>query len=119
MTHDVSSDHGAGMAPLDDKVDHVRGGATEIHPHALAASQGAEAAALQHRFWEMHALLFHHQQALDEADLSGYAAQLGLDVARFDSDRASAGVLERIQSTLRFLEFQEGGFNERANVCRI
>jgi protein-disulfide isomerase len=140
MTRDVSSDHGAGMAPIDDEVDHVRGGAagrliveygdyecpysrrafrdiervearlgegvrfafrhfplTEIHPHALAASQAAEAAALQNRFWEMHALLFGHQQALEEADLRGYAAQLGLDVARFDSDRASAGVLERIR----------------------
>ncbi len=97
MTQDVSSDHGAGMAPLDDEVDHVRGGTAEIHPYALAASQVAEAAALQHRFWEMHALLFHHQQALDEADLRGYAAQLGLDVTRFDADRASAGVLERIR----------------------
>ena len=27
---------------------------TSIHPHALAASTAAEAAALQHRFWEMH-----------------------------------------------------------------
>src|SRR4051812_4583199 len=33
---------------------------TEIHPHALAASAAAEAAALKDRFWEMHELLFHH-----------------------------------------------------------
>src|SRR5689334_21740032 len=32
---------------------------TEIHPHALAASGAAEAAALQDRFWEMSELLFH------------------------------------------------------------
>jgi protein-disulfide isomerase len=33
---------------------------TEIHPHAMAASAAAEAAACQRRFWEMHGLLFHH-----------------------------------------------------------
>ena len=45
----------------------------------------------------MHALLFHRQQALEDDDLRGYAAELGLDVERFDADRASAGVLERIR----------------------
>ena len=70
---------------------------TQIHPHALAASAAAEAAALQGRFWDMHALLFHHQQSLEDADLQGYAAELELDLARFDADRASAGVLARIR----------------------
>ena len=45
----------------------------------------------------MHELLFHRQQALEDADLRGYAAELGLDVERFDADRASAGVLARIR----------------------
>ena len=36
---------------------------TEIHPHALAASAAAEAAALQDHFWDMHELLFHRQKA--------------------------------------------------------
>ena len=67
---------------------------TEIHPHALAASAAAEAAALQGRFWEMHELLFHRQQALEDDDLRRYARELGLDVERFDADRASAGVLD-------------------------
>jgi protein-disulfide isomerase len=69
---------------------------TEIHPHALAASRAAEAAALQGRFWEMHDMLFHRQTALEEDDLRGYALELGLDVARFDSDRSGEGVLERV-----------------------
>ena len=55
---------------------------TEIHPHALAASAAAEAAALQDRFWEMHELLFHRQKALEDDDLVRYAGELGLDVAR-------------------------------------
>ena len=70
---------------------------TGIHPHALAAAAAAEAAALQGRFWDMHELLFHRQRALDDGDLRGYAAQLGLDVTAFDRDRASPAVLERIR----------------------
>lgn len=69
---------------------------TEIHPHALAASAAAEAAALKDRFWEMTELLFHHQDALADDDLRGYAAELGLDVAAFDVDRVGAAVLGRV-----------------------
>jgi protein-disulfide isomerase len=70
---------------------------TEIHPHALAAAAAAEAAALQDRFWDMHDLLFHRQKALEDEDLRRYAAQLDLDVARFDRERAGAGVRARIR----------------------
>ena len=70
---------------------------TEIHPHALVASTAAEAAALQGRFWEMHELLFRRQKALEDEDLRGYAADLGLDVERFEADRAGPGVLARIR----------------------
>src|SRR6266508_5384349 len=70
---------------------------TSIHPHALAAAAAAEAGAVQDRFWDMHELLFHRQKALEDSDLLGYAAQLGLDVAAFDRDRASIAVAERIR----------------------
>jgi protein-disulfide isomerase len=70
---------------------------TEIHPHALAAAAAAEAAARQDRFWDMHELLFHRQSALEDDDLRRYAAELGLDVARFDSDRTGAAALERVR----------------------
>jgi protein-disulfide isomerase len=69
---------------------------TQIHPHALAASAAAEAAALQDRFWEMHELLFHNQTALEDGDLLSYARQLRLDVEQFERDRDSAGVMQRI-----------------------
>jgi protein-disulfide isomerase len=74
---------------------------TEIHRHALAASRAVEAAALQGRFWEMHDMLFHRQQALADADLRRYASELGLDVARFDSDRGGEAVLERVRRDVR------------------
>ena len=73
---------------------------TDIHPHALAAASAAEAAALQDRFWAMHELLFHRQKALEDGDLRRYAAELELDVARFDQDRAGAGVLGRIRQDI-------------------
>lgn len=69
---------------------------TEIHPHALGAAAAAEAAALQGRFWPMHELLFHRQAALESDDLRRYAGELGLDLARFDEDRAGTGIYERI-----------------------
>jgi protein-disulfide isomerase len=74
---------------------------TGIHPHALAASRAAEAAALQDRFWEMHELLFHRQHALEDDELRRYAVELGLDLARFDTDRSGEAVLERVRRDVR------------------
>jgi protein-disulfide isomerase len=72
-----------------------------IHPHALAAAAAAEAAARQGRFWDMHELLFARQKALDDDDLRRYAAQLGLDPAFFDQDRAGPAVAGRIRRDVR------------------
>jgi protein-disulfide isomerase len=69
---------------------------TQIHQHALAAAAAAEAAGRQQRFWEMHEVLFHRQKALEDDDLRSYANEIGLDLARFDRDRADAEVLARI-----------------------
>lgn len=74
---------------------------TAIHPHALAASRAAEAAAAQGRFWPMHDLLFQRQRALEDGDLRRYAAEVGLDVARFEADRAADAGLERIGRDVR------------------
>ena len=74
---------------------------TEIHPHALAASRAAEAAALQGRFWDMHDLLFHRQKALENDDLRRYASDLGLDIRQFEVGRDSETVLDRIERDFR------------------
>jgi Na+/H+ antiporter NhaA len=55
----------------------------DVHPNAQAAAEAAEAAADQGFFWEMHDLLFRHQDALRPSDLMAYAEQLGLDDERF------------------------------------
>jgi protein-disulfide isomerase len=59
---------------------------TDVHDHAELAAQAAEAAGAQGRFWEMHDLLFAHQDELEAEDLVGYAGELGLDVERFVRD---------------------------------
>jgi protein-disulfide isomerase len=56
--------------------------AANAHPHAQHAAEAAEAAGVQGKFWEMHDLLFEHQDALEDDKLSDYAAVLGLDAER-------------------------------------
>jgi Na+/H+ antiporter NhaA len=65
---------------------------TDVHPHALLAAEGSEAAHKQGRFWEMYELLLSHQGALTARDLIGYAGEIGLDTGRFATDlRRHAG----------------------------
>jgi protein-disulfide isomerase len=56
---------------------------SDVHPHAQLAAEATEAAAVQGSFWEMHDLLFEHQDELRPGDLQRYATELGLDVERF------------------------------------
>jgi Na+/H+ antiporter NhaA len=64
----------------------------DVHPHAELAAEASEAAALQGKFWELHDLLFEHQDALTMRDLIGYARSLDLDLDKFTADlRAHAG----------------------------
>jgi Na+/H+ antiporter NhaA len=56
----------------------------DVHANAQAAAEAAEAASDQGFFWEMHDLLFRHQDALRPSDLINYAGELGLDVERFE-----------------------------------
>jgi protein-disulfide isomerase len=56
---------------------------SEVHPHAEKAAEAAEAAGAQNRYWEMHGMLFKHQNALDTPHVTMYAADLRLDKDRF------------------------------------
>jgi protein-disulfide isomerase len=57
-----------------------------FHPNAVPAALAAEAARQQGKFWEMHDKLYAHDTELDRASLDRYAAELGLDAARFKAD---------------------------------
>jgi protein-disulfide isomerase len=71
------------------------------HPRAWAAACAAEAAALQGRFWEMHDSLFADQSRLEDPHLWDRARALGLDLDRFDADRRSDPVRERVKRDFR------------------
>jgi protein-disulfide isomerase len=73
----------------------------EAHPHARNAAQAAEAAAAQGKFWEMHDVLFEHQDALEPEDIIGYAKSLGLDVVKFASDLKDPKHAKRVREDFR------------------
>jgi protein-disulfide isomerase len=66
------------------------------HPRARQAAEAAEASARQGRFWEMHDALFSDQGRLEDPHLWARAEALGLDLDRFEADRRSAEVRERV-----------------------
>ena len=73
----------------------------QMHRFALDAAYAAEAAALQGKFWEMHDMLYAHQDDMEKPDFDvarfdDYARELGLDMAKFDKDRASKQVQDRV-----------------------
>src|SRR5262249_27421135 len=47
------------------------------HVHGDSAARAAVAAMRQGKFWEMHHVLFEHQEALEERDIEKYAKQVG------------------------------------------
>jgi protein-disulfide isomerase len=71
------------------------------HPRAWPAAAAAEAAALQGAFWPMHDALFADPARLEDPHLWERAERLGLDVRRFDRDRRSDPVRERISAQFR------------------
>jgi protein-disulfide isomerase len=75
----------------------------EIHPHAEAAAELAEAAADRGAFWEVHDHLFAHQDTLDPDHLSAYAAQFGIPSEGEDPGRFEAGhrYADRVEEDVR------------------
>jgi protein-disulfide isomerase len=67
-----------------------------FHEHARPAALAALAAAGQGRFFAYAESLFARQDLLDDDALVARAAGLGLDVARFQADRASPATAARL-----------------------
>jgi protein-disulfide isomerase len=70
---------------------------SQVHPHARRAAEVAEAAASQGKFWEMHDTLYARQDALDDADLLKYAAELSLDSDRVSRELAGHEYARRVE----------------------
>jgi protein-disulfide isomerase len=84
----------AAMHPLVDEASKAYGNRVRLvvrdfplamHAQARKAAEAANAANAQGKFFEYVAVLFKNQSALDVASLKKYAAELGLDRARFDA----------------------------------
>jgi len=71
------------------------------HPRARVLAAAAEAAALQGHFWEMHDSLLEDQGHLDDPHLWERARRLELDLPRFEEDRRSEAVAERVKRDFR------------------
>lgn len=70
---------------------------TQAHPCALVAAEAAEAAALQGKFWEMHDIIYENQAELAPDTLIGWAANIGLDVEKFENATRQGEVTKRIK----------------------
>lgn len=82
---------------------------SQIHPHALHAAYAAEAAGNQKKFWEMHDMLFEHQDDLEDAALFSYADILHLNRQQFRQDFSSTKIAQKVQSD--FTSGIESGVN--------
>jgi protein-disulfide isomerase len=75
----------------------------DAHPLALHAAEVAEAAGAQGRFWEIHDAMYAYDEALEPALLRRFAASLGLDLERLDSEPAADVHLRHVME-----DFQSG-----------
>jgi protein-disulfide isomerase len=71
------------------------------HPHSRRLAQAAEAAELQGRFWDFHDSLYADHGRLDDPHLWQRVEELGLDLDRFEADRRSDAVAERVERDFR------------------
>jgi protein-disulfide isomerase len=81
----------------------------EVHPHAEAAAEMAEAVGLQGKFWEIHDALYENQRDLSDAALRRYAEGVGADVDEAVKVIADGGPVQRVEDDF------EGAIRSGAN----
>ncbi len=75
--------------------------AANKHANELPAAEAAEVAGAQGRFWEMHDWLCEHIPTICDAQLRGYAQELGLDVERFERERREHTYIEKVREDFK------------------
>lgn len=75
----------------------------ESHPHAFAAALASEAAARQGKFWQMHDLIFEHQNNLGTALFLQLARRLNLDEHQFQNDLQNEALFSKVE-----MDFESG-----------
>lgn len=72
----------------------------EVHSHALMAAEASEAAAAQGKFWPMYDVLLQNQAHLQDKDLHRYAANMGLDMARYTAEMDDHIYLQKVREQI-------------------
>jgi protein-disulfide isomerase len=81
----------------------------EIHPHAEHAAEVAEAAADEDHFWEMHDILYEHQDRLGDKALVRYAEKIGLSADEVREDLEEETFADRVRR--QFMSGVRSGVN--------
>ena len=71
---------------------------TQIHPQAFKAGEAGHCAAEQGKFWEFHDAVYANQQAMQPDDLKRYAANVGVDAAKFNACLDTSKHAERVRT---------------------
>lgn len=67
------------------------------HEQSVPAAVAFLAGARQGKFWELHDLLFEHQEDLSDKAFDECAKKLGLDMKRFAADRKDPAIIDRLR----------------------
>jgi protein-disulfide isomerase len=75
----------------------------QAHPFAEHAAIASEVAGTkgEKAFWKMHDTLYENQRSLEDADLAGYAEQLGVTSAELDAAYAGGPAADKVRSDFR------------------
>lgn len=74
---------------------------SRTHRQATLAAEAAESAGAQARFWEMHDLLFAHQDQLAFENVRHFARRIGIEGERFDHDMMAHRYRNEVQRDFR------------------
>jgi protein-disulfide isomerase len=81
----------------------------DVHPHAEAAAEVAEAVAIQGKFWEIHDAIYENQSELSTEALTRYIKDVGADVERATKDIQGGAPRNRVEADF------EGAIRSGAN----
>ena len=77
---------------------------TDIHTYAKIAALVAEAAGQQNKYWEMHDLIYEHQEELSNELLYSLARKLGLNADQFEQDLHNRALLQKVKDDIQSAE---------------
>ncbi|QED27949.1 thioredoxin [Microvenator marinus] len=76
----------------------------DFHPQAMPAALASMAAQDAGKFWEYHDILFANQDALDNAKLAEYGAEVGVDAAAIEAALSNEAYQARVIEDLKLAQ---------------